>query len=297
MPYDLIFTESYEKTERRFLKRHPDLRQRYYFAASRRDPAATAAILTFISTRVQLPCGATQRHERGQTMNFQRPSNIPEHADLCLKAIFQAGLSDRISLGGAFGLLHYLDYRSTYDVDAWWAPSATDREQHLVIAAVKQVLAPLGEVRTRAWGDVVSIELLEGKRKVFSFQIAHRTAQLQPSTPLPWANSLLDSFDDLVASKMVAMVERGAPRDFRDIHAVCHAGLMNPEQCWELWRQRQTLADSDADRVRATLALQIHLERIALHRPLAQIEDPTERAEAEQLRRWFVEEFIHVSLD
>lgn len=99
------------------------------------------------------------------------------------------------------------------------------------------------------------------------------------------------------ASKMVAMVERGAPRDFRDIHAVCHAGLMNPEQCWELWRQRQTLADSDADRVRATLALQIHLERIALHRPLAQIEDPTERAEAEQLRRWFVEEFIHVSLD
>jgi mRNA-degrading endonuclease YafQ of YafQ-DinJ toxin-antitoxin module len=30
MPYDLIFTESYAKIERRFLKRHPDLRERYY---------------------------------------------------------------------------------------------------------------------------------------------------------------------------------------------------------------------------------------------------------------------------
>ncbi len=63
-------------------------------------------------------------------------------------------------------------------------------------------------------GDVVSVELLEGKRKVFSFQIAHRSAQLQPSVPLPWANSLLDSFDDLVARKMVALIERGAPRTF-----------------------------------------------------------------------------------
>jgi mRNA-degrading endonuclease YafQ of YafQ-DinJ toxin-antitoxin module len=29
MPYDLIFTESYEKIEKRFLKRHPDLIDRY----------------------------------------------------------------------------------------------------------------------------------------------------------------------------------------------------------------------------------------------------------------------------
>jgi len=30
MSYSLIFTESYEKIEGRFLKRHPDLRDRYY---------------------------------------------------------------------------------------------------------------------------------------------------------------------------------------------------------------------------------------------------------------------------
>jgi len=225
-------------------------------------------------------------------MEFQRPSNVPEYADLCLKAISDAGLGDRISLGGAFGLLHYIDYRATYDVDAWWVPAATSLERQQVIEAVTNALGSLGAVRTRAWGDVVSIELVEGKRKVFSFQIAERSAQLQPSAPLPWADSWLDSLDDLIASKMVALVERGAPRDFRDVYAVCHAGLVTSQRCWELWRQRQMLADSDADMARATLALQIHMERIALHRPLEQIEDATERADAEELRRWFLEEFV-----
>ena len=87
-------------------------------------------------------------------MNFQRPSNIPKHADLCLKAISEAGLGDRISLGGAFGLLHYLDYRPTYDVGAWWVFSATAEEQRLVVAVVKQALAPLGQVRVR--GETLS---------------------------------------------------------------------------------------------------------------------------------------------
>jgi mRNA-degrading endonuclease YafQ of YafQ-DinJ toxin-antitoxin module len=40
MPYSLIFTESYEKTERRFLKRHSDLLERYgkTLALLERDP-------------------------------------------------------------------------------------------------------------------------------------------------------------------------------------------------------------------------------------------------------------------
>ena len=40
MPYELIFTESYEKIERRCLKRHPDLRERYFktLALLEQDP-------------------------------------------------------------------------------------------------------------------------------------------------------------------------------------------------------------------------------------------------------------------
>lgn len=40
MPYELIFTESYEKIERCFLKRHPDLCERYFktLALLEQDP-------------------------------------------------------------------------------------------------------------------------------------------------------------------------------------------------------------------------------------------------------------------
>ena len=40
MPYSLIFTESYEKIEKRFLKRHPDLLDRHHktLAILEQDP-------------------------------------------------------------------------------------------------------------------------------------------------------------------------------------------------------------------------------------------------------------------
>ena len=40
MSYSLIFTESYERIERRFLRRHPDLRERYHrtLAILEQDP-------------------------------------------------------------------------------------------------------------------------------------------------------------------------------------------------------------------------------------------------------------------
>ena len=40
MPYNLLFTESYEGIERRFLKRHPDLLDRYHKTLNilERDP-------------------------------------------------------------------------------------------------------------------------------------------------------------------------------------------------------------------------------------------------------------------
>ena len=103
---------------------------------------------------------------------------------------------------------------------------------------------------------------------------------------------LLDSFPDLLASKMVALVERGAPRDLRDIYTVCQAELATPQECWSLWRRRQQLAGSDTDSVRARLAVETHLVRIAQHRPLKEIADPTKRVEVEQVRRWFAQEFL-----
>jgi hypothetical protein len=203
-------------------------------------------------------------------------------------------LGDKLSLGGAFGLLHYLDYRPTHDVDAWWLVETTPTEQEAVLTVIEETLAQFGQVKRRAWGDVVSIELLQNTQVVFSFQIARRSAQLQSSTTAGWADILLDSLADLIASKMVALVERGAPRDFRDIYQVCHNNLTTPAQCWQWWEERQILAGSDTDHHRARLAVETHLSRIIQHRPLDNIDDPDQRTAAQQVRSWFQMEFLDV---
>jgi Nucleotidyl transferase AbiEii toxin, Type IV TA system len=226
-----------------------------------------------------------------------RPTHLSELAERTLQALSTAGLGQTISVGGALGLLHYLDYRSTHDVDAWWAPTVSAAERERVLEVVSAALRESGDLRVRRWGEVVSLELQVGGKTVFSFQIADRSAQLEPSETLPWAEVNLDTLPDLVASKMVALVERGAPRDFRDVHAICRAGLVTPGECWRLWRLRQERAGSDADAHRARLALETHLSRITQHRPLDSILDPTERAEAAALRTWFSAELLNALLD
>jgi hypothetical protein len=86
---------------------------------------------------------------------------------------------------------------------------------------------------------------------------ARRSARLEEPVPAGWIDIPLDSLADLVASKIAALIERGAPHDF--------------------------------------LAIQTHLERIELHRPLEQIENPQERDQAQKLRGWFLNEFRQVS--
>jgi len=220
------------------------------------------------------------------------PTQLPEHAEICLQALIANGLGHKISIGGAVGLMHYFEYRSTYDLDAWWEPSTTSKEQQQVISVLESMLQSFGQVRTRTWGDVTSVELKSGRKKVFSFQIAHRSVQLEPTVRSPWKDVQLDSFTDLVANKMVALVERGAPRDLLDIHTLCDEGFVTPSQCWQLWRQRQELAGNDTEPTRARLAIESHLARLAQHRPLEKIADPAARAAAAKVRTWFEKEFV-----
>lgn len=178
-----------------------------------------------------------------------------------------------------------------------WISSTTRQERQEVISVISGALQSFGKVQERSWGDVVSIELLENEKGVFSFQIADRSARLRPPHSAGWTEVLLDSFPDLVASKMVALVERGVPRDFRDIYALCQAGLTNAAQAWQWWRERQQLSGSDTNAHRARLAVTTHLMRIAQHRPLAAIADAAERESAEQVRHWFAEVFLDAVMD
>jgi len=211
-----------------------------------------------------------------------------------LDTLASSNLGQHISLGDAFGLAPYFEYRSTHDVDAWWFESITHEEQGQVIKVLEEALHPFGEIRVRSWGDVTSVELAQEKKTIFSFQIARRSAKLQPPLSGLWSGGIhVDSFDDLVASKMTALVERGAPRDFLDIYTLCQHRLCDVGQCWKLWTERQQLSGEDADRQRAGLAVQTHLARLEQARPLAKISDPEQRTAAEQLRTWFSAEFLH----
>ncbi|NOH04435.1 MAG: hypothetical protein HND47_21935 [Chloroflexi bacterium] len=225
----------------------------------------------------------------------QQPRNVSPYAEACLDALVKANLANRISLGGGLGLLHFLDYRTTHDVDAWWAESLSTEEKNAVVQALIASLSTFGDVRVRTWGDVTSIELLEESKVTFSFQIAYRSARLEEPIRAGWIDIPLDGLADLAASKMTALVERGAPRDFLDIYQLCDKGLLSPEECWSLWRRRQTLAESDANLARARLAIETHLERIALHRPLDKIANHEQRNQAQGLRDWFLNVFLKAS--
>ncbi|MEW6405849.1 MAG: nucleotidyl transferase AbiEii/AbiGii toxin family protein [Chloroflexota bacterium] len=222
----------------------------------------------------------------------RQPSNLSPYARVCLDALVKANLAKRISLGGALGLFHYLDYRPTHDVDAWWSDALTEAQKQEVTRTLEQALTTHGDVRVRAWGDVVSVELLKDGKSVFSFQIATRSARLEEPASAGWIDVPLDSLPDLVAGKMNALVERGAPRDFLDIFTICQAGVVSGDECWALWQRRESLAESDADLSRARLAIETHLERIALHRPIDQIADPTQREQAQQVRDWYSNVFL-----
>lgn len=224
-------------------------------------------------------------------MEPHKPTNISKFAQACLDALSAGGRGRALSIGGAFGLAHYHEYRTTHDIDAWWQDNISGNERKAVSDVIAGALEVFGKVDIRSWGDVVSIELKEGGKKVFSFQIAGRSALLEPPLASPWPGIALDSLTDLLASKMTALVERGAPRDFRDIYTLCQSRMTDIGTCWKLWAKRQTAAAANPDIVRAKLAIETHLGRIATQRPLDQIADEKERREAEALRNWFTKDF------
>ena len=122
-------------------------------------------------------------------MRPKRPTSISKYAQVCLEFLSNNDLARHISLGGAFGLAHYFEYRTTHDIDAWWVEPITQEEQHQAIQLVENSLRSFGEVRIRSWGDVTSVELAQEKKVVFSFQIARRSAKLNPPISSPWSRA------------------------------------------------------------------------------------------------------------
>ena len=232
-----------------------------------------------------------------KSLSPKQPAHLSPFAKVCLEALVKAGLGSTISLGGTFGLFHYYDYRPTHDVDAWWLDDVTEAQKKEVVQVLQSTLERYGVVRVRSWGDLTSIELSQEGKTVFSFQLAVRTQRLEDFQVAGWIDIPLDSFRDLVSTKMNALVQRGAPRDFLDVYTICHAELITIEECWSLWRERQDLIGNEHDDGKARLAVETHLKRIELQRPLEQIEDEESRDNARDLRLWFVNTFLKETND
>jgi len=85
---------------------------------------------------------------------------------------------------------------------------------------------------------------------------------------------------------MNALVNRGAPRDFRDIREIVAAGIATAERCWELWAAKNPGRDVGE----ARREVQRLLAEIEARRPLERLE-PAERERATELRAWFRDVF------
>ncbi len=224
-----------------------------------------------------------------QRLESRKPPQIEPLASKVLEALAGRPEASDIVLGGYLALRHFVDYRQTHDIDAWWRTRATKGTETAIREAMEQVASSEGyELRERRFGDTLSFELCCVDKKTFSFQIALRSVEIEPPVVSAWPPLLIETLRDNVGSKMNALVDRGAPRDFLDIMHVVTAGLESVSQCWELW-SKKNVGDSADEAMDKVLH---HLSALEMRRPLEGIPDLQERGRARETREWFHREFL-----
>jgi Nucleotidyl transferase AbiEii toxin, Type IV TA system len=225
----------------------------------------------------------------GNTPVADKPRNLDPLADRVLISLAARPEAAEIVLGGYFALQHYADYRSTHDIDAWWRtqPSATTEAD--IRAVMEEIATSEGyELGERRFGETISLEMHHDGKKLFSFQIAVRSVELEPPGPSAWPPILLETIHDNIGAKMNALVGRGAARDFLDIAHLVQAKFTTPAECWTLWSRKNPGGSLDA----AKSKVAFHLMTMKSRRPLDSIQNPVERANAQQTREWFRLEFL-----
>lgn len=169
----------------------------------------------------------------------KRPDALDPLAVDLLERLRHYPEAERLILGGHFALKHYLDYRPTHDVDAWWPSDASESNRQALLARLRAILVEVARehglaFRERQTGtEVISLELRKGHKAVFTFQIAPRTVELE--RPIgrrgsPWSPIPIETLADNVGAKMNALVNRGAPRDFVDIYTVVTSDIVTVEE-------------------------------------------------------------------
>jgi len=220
------------------------------------------------------------------------PSNLNPFARELLELLRGQPAARHFILGGGVALSHYLEYRETVDVDAWWRQGLTSESMEEALALLRPAMRVLAarhglECSEREFGDTRSLELRGGTGKTFSFQVSRRDLELDPPVAAEWSPLWIETFRENLAAKMKALVNRGAPRDFTDIATACRAGFVTIDECWALWAAK-TPGGSVPEQKINLLRL---LEQIAARRPIEHILDAARRAEAVAVREFFRGQF------
>lgn len=219
----------------------------------------------------------------------QVPKNLNPLAREVLEELSQYPGSSEIIIGGGVALQHYLPFRQTVDVDAWWAKGVSEQGLDAVERATETVALRHGyEVDKSSKKESHSFAFKKGEQKQFSFQIALRSLEIDPPFTSAWSPIKIETLQDNLAGKMNALVKRGAPRDYVDVHNICRQGLATPKECWDLWQKRNPKAE-----ICDAASTVVHsLKSIEDRRPLETIKNLEERANVENARAWFKTDFI-----
>lgn len=218
-----------------------------------------------------------------------RPAHLDTRAERVLTLLAPKPEAAEIVLGGYFALQHYADYRRTHDIDAWWKSRANPATEQAVREAMQRLADDEGgALQERRFGETFSFELVRNGKREFSFQIAVRSVELDEPVVSAWPPVLIETLADNLASKMNALVDRGAPRDFTDVKHVVDEGLVTVSGVWELWRRKNPGEPLEAAKQKVLL----NLAALESRRPLGSIRDDSERTRAEATRAWFRKEFV-----
>lgn len=220
---------------------------------------------------------------------MNRPGRLDPLTERVLSLLSGKPAMAQVILGGYLALQHHVDYRTSHDIDAWWSGRADAAAEGVIRQVMQQVAIEADmELRERRFGDTLSFDLAHAGQQRFSFQIAVRSIAVEEPQLSAWPPLRIETLADNVGAKMNALVNRGAPRDFLDVHAVVSAGLLTLARCWELWQIKNPGQSTDAARQNVLL----HLAGLDSRRPLGSIEDPVARERAQHVRHWFRDVFI-----
>jgi Nucleotidyl transferase AbiEii toxin, Type IV TA system len=137
-------------------------------------------------------------------------------------------------LAGGTAVAIHLGHRQSIDLD-WFTPSALDEP----LALADRLRSEAPDLQTMSVAPGTLHAQIQGVRCSF---LSYRYPLLRPLVPWPTFSSELASLEDLAGMKLSAVAQRGARKDFLDIHAIGRHGLRLGKMI-ELYQEKYGIHD------------------------------------------------------